>query len=208
VAEAEKKLAATRAEAAKDLKTAAERVSAPAPVPEPRARSIRIPAGTPVVIRTTSELSTNAARAGDPFDATLEEALTVNGTVVVPRRARVIGAVVSADKGGRVKGRAQLAVRVRSVVDADGRMIDLSTGSVGFTAEGSKKEDAVKIGIATGIGTAIGAIAGGGKGAAIGAGAGAGAGAGSVLLTRGDAAVLPAESVLRFETTEAVTVQR
>ena len=57
---------------------------------------------------------------------------------------------------------------------------------------------ASQLGIATGIGTVIGAVAGGKKGAAVGAGVGAGAGTGAVLMTRGDAAVLPAESVVSF----------
>lgn len=200
VAEAEKKLADARASASTNS------VQGGSLAPSAPDRALTIPAGTPLAIRTTTELSTDTARPGQPFEASLEEPLLVQGKLIAPRGARVIGAVAAADKGGRVKGRASLSVRVRSIVTADGRMLDVRTGTVSFTAQGSKKEDALKIGIATGVGAAIGAIAGGGEGAAIGAGAGAGAGAGSVLLTRGNAAVVPAESVLRFKLASPVSV--
>ena len=59
----------------------------------------------------------------------------------------------------------------------------------------------------SGIGAAIGAIAGGGKGAAIGAGAGGGAGTAVVLSTHGDAAVVPAESVIQFRLEQPITVK-
>jgi hypothetical protein len=75
-------------------------------------------------------------------------------------------------------------------------------------AKGTKKEDAVKVGVGSGIGAAIGAIAGGGKGAAIGAGVGAGAGTGVVLATKGDPAVIPSESALTFQLKAPLTVAR
>lgn len=185
--------------------------SAPAPPPPapPPARaepaSTTIPAGTNIVIRTTSEISTKRVRAGDIFSASLEQPLVIGGRTIAPKGARVTGRIAQADEGGRVKGRAQLAVGLSSLV-ARGQTVEVSTDTVSITAEGSKKEDALKVGIATGVGAAIGAIAGGGKGAAIGAGAGAGAGTGAVLLTRGDAAVLPAESVLDFTLTAPATI--
>ena len=75
-------------------------------------------------------------------------------------------------------------------------------------ARKSTKKDALKVGIASGIGAVVGGIAGGGKGAGIGAGAGAGAGTGAVLVTRGDAAALPAESILQFELQSPLTVTK
>jgi hypothetical protein len=84
--------------------------------------------------------------------------------------------------------------------------VAIQTSSSGAQAKQTHGEDAKKIGIGAGIGAAIGAIAGGGGGAAKGAAAGAGAGTGAVLATHGDAAVIPAESVLRFELAEPVTV--
>jgi hypothetical protein len=105
---------------------------------------------------------------------------------------------VDADEGGRVKDLATMTVTIKSLTLADGRVLDLSASNYTTEAKSTKGKDAKKIGIATGIGTAIGAIAGGGKGAAIGAGAGGAAGTGAVLATRGDPAVIPAETRLRF----------
>jgi hypothetical protein len=169
------------------------------PPPAPEVRRITLAEGTPIVIRTTTEISTETVSTGDSFEARLEEPITDGATVVARQGARVTGLVAHSDKGGRVQGRAQLELRLRTFETDSGQLVDVNTSPVGMTADESTKKDALKVGIASGVGAAIGAIAGGGKGAAIGAGAGAGAGAGTVLLTRGEAAVLPAESLLRFE---------
>ena len=113
--------------------------------------------------------------------------------------------VASLDPGGRVKGVASLSVRLTSIETEKGP-VSITTNAVARQAKTTKRNDAVKVGIGSGIGAAIGAIAGGGRGAAIGAGAGAGAGTGVVLATRGEPAVLPAESVLTFRRPNAANV--
>lgn len=201
-------------EAAKSLEPAAAPVAAPvtAAKPEPATakiepRTITIPQGAKIAVRTTSALSTKTHQAGAPFVATLTEPLVSGETVIAPKGATVEGKVVSSDAGGRVKGRASIAVQLSKIV-AGGREIGISTNSVARTARATKKKDAMKIGIGSGIGAAIGAIAGGGKGAAIGAGVGAGAGTGAVLATHGDPAVIPSESLLTFQLRSPVTVTR
>ena len=82
----------------------------------------------------------------------------------------------------------------------------ISTNTIRREAKATKAKDAAKVGIGSGIGAAIGAIAGGGKGAAIGAIAGGAAGGGVVASTRGDPAVIAAESVLIFELRAPLTV--
>jgi hypothetical protein len=154
-----------------------------------------------LTIRTTSAISTENHKEGEPFTATLEEPLSVGGRVVARKGAEVTGRVADADAGGRVRGRATIAVALTSLRLADGRTLALETGRVEKEAESSAKKDAAKIGIGAGIGAAIGAIAGGGKGAAIGAGVGGAAGTGTVLATRGNAATIPSESVLTFRLT-------
>jgi hypothetical protein len=166
---------------------------------EPKAPPLVIPSGTPISIRTTSTISTKTARSGQRFSGTLAEPLVVNGRTVAHRGARVNGLVVGASRGGRIKGRARISVRLTSMQLAARGVVPVKTSVITYTAKGTKKLDAVKVGIASGIGAAVGAIAGGGKGAAIGAGAGAGAGGGYVLATHGSAAVIPSESVMRFQ---------
>ena len=89
-------------------------VRAPAPPPAPKVRSITLPEGTPLVVRTTTQISTKAAGTGDPFEASLEEPLMEGTTLIAAKGARVMGVIAHSDKGGRVKGRAQLEVRIRS----------------------------------------------------------------------------------------------
>jgi len=180
----------------------AQAVSGESKASAPRAAvaaPVTLPEGTSLKVRLITALSTNTHQTGDSFEASLEEPLIAGGRTIAPRGATVRGKVVEADKGGRVQGRATIAVQLTALETSSGRVIDLTTASVSREAAATKGDDAKKVGIGAGVGAAIGAIAGGGKGAAIGAAAGAGAGSGAVLVTRGDPAVLPSETVLTFQ---------
>jgi hypothetical protein len=96
----------------------------------------------------------------------------------------VNGEVSEVERAGRVQGRSRLALRFTSVV-IDGRRESLRTNPIAFEGEGTKSEDATKIGAGAGIGAAIGGLLGGGSGAAKGAVIGGAAGTGAVLATRG-----------------------
>ncbi len=172
----------------------------------PRANPVTLPEGTPLVVRTTTALSTKTQLTGQSFIAHLEQPLLLNGRVIATKGTEVEGRIVDSDKGGRVKGRATLAVQMTRLNTAGGTGIDLSTNTIARRANATKKKDAVKIGIGSGVGAAIGAIVGGGKGAAIGAAAGGGAGSGVVLATHGDSAVIPSETVLNFTLSAPATV--
>jgi len=178
------------------------KVEAPPPRPEP----ITIPAGTPIRIRTQTELSTKSAKTGDSFTATLAEPIEIEGKVIAPRGTQVEGRVVDSDPGGRVKGVAIISVRLTQLRVGD-RNVAIQTRAIARQAHATKRKDAAKIGIGAGIGAAIGAIAGGGEGAAIGAASGGAAGTGVVLATHGDPAVISAESPLTFKLTAPVTVE-
>jgi hypothetical protein len=190
---------------------AANRGAAPAapnnpPPPPPRVYTIR--EGTALAIYTAKTLSTKNDKDGDRFTASLARPIVDGDWVIAKRGALVEGVIVNSDPGGRVKGRASMTVKLRSLQLADGRTVDLSTSSYTKEAKGTKKKDAAKIGIGAGIGAAIGAIAGGGKGAAVGAAAGGGAGTGLVLATRGDPAEIPSESQLTFRLQSPITVTK
>lgn len=180
--------------------------AAKAPAAPVKPREFTLPAGSNVVVRTTSAISTKTMNSGDAFEGTLNQPLEVDGYVIAGKGATVRGQVTESDPGGRVKGVATIAVRLNSVTTASGETVALKTDAIGKEAPQSKKKDALKVGIASGVGAAIGAIAGGGRGAAIGAGAGAAGGTGVVMATRGEPAVIPAESLLTFRTTAPVTV--
>ncbi|MCW5981805.1 MAG: hypothetical protein KIT09_27210 [Bryobacteraceae bacterium] len=171
----------------------------PAPPPPPPPRQATLPAGTVISVRTATALTTETTATGERFTATLERPLADGAWVIAARGATVEGVVAESNKGGRVKGRALLSVRLSSLTTADGQTIPIDTRLVTKEARATKKKDVAKIGIGSGVGAAIGAIAGGGKGAAVGAAAGGAGGGGVVLATRGDAAEIPPESVIRFE---------
>ena len=169
-------------------------------------REFTLEAGTVIPVRTTAELSTAKHANGSTFDGLLETDLKAGETILAAAGSRVTCVVVSSDPGGRVKGTASLAVSARSVIGARGNVIVLKTDTFTTDAESTKKRDAVRTGIATGVGAIIGGIAGGGSGAAKGAGAGAAAGVGVDLATRGEAAAIPAETLIEFRLISPATV--
>ena len=169
-------------------------------------QSVVIGEGTPIKVRTETELSTKSTKTGERFTATLAEPILIDGKVVAARGAQVEGRVVNSDPGGRVKGVATLSVRLTQL-HVGNRGVEINTGVIARKAHTTKRKDAAEIGIGAGVGAAIGALAGGGQGAAIGAASGGAAGTGLVLATHGDPAVLPAESVLTFTLTAPVTVE-
>jgi hypothetical protein len=175
-------------------------------IEEAKPREFTLPAGTVLPVRTTAELSTKSVKNGSVFDALLEQDLVVDGTTLAKAGSRVSCIVVSSDPGGRVKGVASMAVAARSIAGAGGNTINVKTDSYGVEANTTKGRDAKRTGIATGAGAVIGAIAGGGSGAAIGAGAGAAAGVGANMATRGDAAVIPTETLIEFTLSAPATV--
>jgi hypothetical protein len=185
-------------------------VAAPAPAPEPPPppppRQVTLNAGTLIPIRLIDSLTTERNNPGDTFAATLDQPLVVDGLVIAEKRSRVEGRIVNADKGGKVKGVAELSLELTRIHLSDGQVINVHTDSFEKHAESTRGTDATKVGAGAAIGAIIGAIAGGGKGAAVGAGAGGGVGAGDVLLTRGKPATLASETRITFRLDQPLTV--
>ena len=164
-----------------------------------------VPSGTDLVLTLETAVSSETSKPDQPVRAKVAKPVVVAGMEVIPAGATVTGAVVSAERSGRVKGRASVALRFNEVIVMN-TPYRITTERISRLAEATKGEDATKIGIATGVGTAIGAIAGGKKGAAIGAGVGGGAGTGAVLATRGEEVTIPAGATLRTTITETVRI--
>ena len=183
-----------------------EHVTPPPPPAPPEPNRVTLNAGTMIPVRLVDGLSSERNLPGDPFTATLDKALVVNGFVIAERGARVEGRVVASDRGGRVKGVSALEVELIRLYTADGQNVPIQTDGFERRAEPSHTGDAAKIGAGVAIGAAIGAIAGGGKGAAIGAGVGGGAGAGTVMATRGRPAALPSETRVTFRLKSPVMI--
>jgi hypothetical protein len=167
--------------------------------------SVNIAAGTQICVRTIDSIDSTKNHPGDRFEASLEEPLLVDGTVVVPKGADVYGRLEESRETGTFTGRSQLRLELTGIV-VHSQTVPLVTGEYELSGK-SRGESTAKRTIGGGaIGSIIGAIAGGGKGAAIGAGAGAGLGAGSEIITKGDQVKIPSETLLDFTLQQSVTI--
>ncbi|HEV8414010.1 MAG TPA: hypothetical protein VGQ49_10480 [Bryobacteraceae bacterium] len=161
-----------------------------------------IPQGAHVLLRMENSITTRTAQDGDYVYLRTATPISVAGNIVLPAGSYVQGVVTKAQRSGRVKGRAELAIRLETVTLANGSVYKFSpklasvdsgtgeqkvTGNENSVQEGSTHgQDAARIAILAGSGGALGAIVDqGARGAGIGAGAGAAVGLATVLLTRG-----------------------
>ena len=158
---------------------------------------VTVPAGTQICIRTIDGIDSSKNHVGDPFQASLEEPLTVDGKVVVPKGADVLGRLTESQPHGTFTGRSELRLELTGIV-VSGQTLPLVTGEYDLTGK-SRGESTAKRTLGVGAaGAIIGAIAGGGKGAGIGAASGAVVGAGSEVFTKGDQVKIPSETLLDF----------
>ncbi len=166
------------------------------------AASFDVPAGTVLVVRLASEVSSATAQVGNRVQGFLDQDLAANGRMIAPQGTRVYGVVSAVDSGSKMKGKPTLSVTLTDI-QIGGRVMSVKTQPVsvaGGTATGAKK----MVGGAA-LGAAIGAIAGGGDGAAIGAVAGVAAGGVAAASSSVKPAVIPAQTPQAF--TLAVPLQ-
>ena len=142
-----------------------------------------------------------------PIEATLTDAVIVDGTEVLPAGSVVNGEVAAVESGGKVSGRASVALRFSSIAVAGRDEQYPIAAHVSWLAPTTKGKDAAKIAVPAGAGAIIGGIIGGKKGAAIGAAIGGGGGAAVVLTTRGPQIRLAAGTALSLPLDQAVDVR-
>lgn len=177
--------------------------SAPAQtVPRAEERVETLPAGTVITVKLNNAVGSKLSSNGDRFTATVAEPVEIGGKVAIPAGAQAEGIVADAAPLGHFKGGALLRLRLES---AGGFPVK---ATLSRSVKGKGKRSAVLIGGGAGLGALIGGLAGGGKGAAIGAAAGAGAGTGGAAFTGNKEIVIPAESAVAFELSEAATLKK
>jgi hypothetical protein len=161
-----------------------------------------IPKGAHALLSFINSVSTRTAREGDYVYFRTSTPIVADGVIVVPTNSYVQGIVTHSKRSGRVKGVAELGIRIETLTLPSGKVVKMTPSLASIDSEGGSqkivgKETEIKQG--TSHGTDAATIAGvGGAGAALGGltdrswkGAGIGAGAGSavglatVLLTRG-----------------------
>ena len=180
----------------------------PAPLPVIATfREFTLPAGTTLAVRLGSAVASDLSDAGDPLEATLTEAVVLDGTEVLPAGSVVKGEVAAAEPGGKVSGRASVALRFNAVAVAGRDEQYPIAAHISWLAPTTKGKDAAKIAVPAGAGAIIGGIIGGGKGAAIGAAIGGGGGTAVVLTTRGPQIRLERGHALSLLLDQAVDVR-
>jgi hypothetical protein len=179
--------------------------AAPAPPPEPV--TVTVPAGEHLQVRLIDSIDSSRDRTGQTFRATLYAPLIAGSRVAIPAGAPVTILLAQDVNAGRIKGRAELELRVTGI-DYRGHRYPVDS-SFYEAASGSRgKQTAERTGIGAAAGAVIGALAGGGKGAAIGSAIGGGGGFGVNLLTHGPAVKIPSETVLTFRLKAPLTVTK
>jgi hypothetical protein len=169
--------------------------------------SVTISAGTRISVRTIDSIDSATNRVGYRFEASLEEPLSVDGKVVVPKGADVYGRLDESKETGTFAGRSELKLELTGIV-VDGQTVPLVTGEYEVSGKSKGESTAKRTVGGAAIGSIIGALAGGGKGAAIGAGTGAGVGAASEIITKGDQVKIPSETLLDFTLQQSVTIPK
>ena len=179
---------------------------APPPPPAPEFVDVTVPSDAVLGLQIERTVSSELARLEDKVDARVTRDVRVNDRIAIPAGSTVRGSVTEVDRGGKVRGRARLAIRFHTIVLADGTELSLKTDPIVREGESNGKESAAKIGGATVGGAILGAILGGGKGAAIGAGVGAGAGGAAVMTNDRNPATFLAGSTVTVRMQAPVTV--
>ncbi|MCL5288388.1 MAG: hypothetical protein M1453_10400 [Acidobacteria bacterium] len=175
-----------------------------------RAGNIVLPAGTQLPLVVHNSITTRSAKPGDPVYLETIFPITQDNRICIPAGSYVHGQVVEAKRAGKVKGRAELLIRLDLLILPNGYTVSFNAvpagagtgGNEDVDKEGKIKGDTDKASdvgtvlrtttVGVGVGAGIGGLAGNvGRGAGIGTLAGAATGLMAVLLTRGPDAEIP-----------------
>ena len=171
---------------------------------------IEVPTGTHIPLVLHNGISTRSAKPGDPVYLETLFPIMVDGKVVIPAGSYVSGEVTEAKRPGRVKGRAEIMLRLDNLIMPNAYQVSFigTPGNAGtggnesvdkegkVSGDTDKAGDAATIAKTTIAGAGIGGITGGPKGLGIGAGIGAATGLAAVLLSRGPESELPRGTTL------------
>jgi hypothetical protein len=196
----------------------------PAPAktsPEPEKSLLTIPAGTSIPLSLKQAISTKSAKDGDPVYAETAFPFVVNERVVIPAGTYIQGKIERVQRGGHLKGRAEVLIHFTSMIYPSGYTVLLggsientpgaektsmkdSEGTIRQDSDAGKKAETAAGTAATGA--TIGGVTSGLKGAGIGAAAGGAAGLAIGMLSRGADVRLEAGTSIQMEIQREVTV--
>jgi len=188
------------------------------------AGAAEIPRGTHVLLRMLNSINTRTATEGNQVYLQTVTPVAVDGAMVIPPGTYVQGSVSHAQRSGRVKGRAQLGIRLETMTFTGGKIAKISprlsaveSGETGQKVDDTESQikqaptrgkDTEQVAILAGTGAAIGALADRSfQGAGIGAGLGSAVGLAKVLLTRGNEVDLHQGTTLDVVFDRAVVIE-
>jgi hypothetical protein len=173
--------------------------STPAPSP------IVVAAGTTINVRLTQDIDVDAAQAGMTFKARVDDPVSIDGRVVIPREAGAVVQAVKVAQSGEFKGADQISLKLNAI-SIGGRVYPVATEYASVQGKGEGKRTARKVGGGAGLGAIVGGIAGGGEGALIGGVVGGIAGT-AVAASGQEHLRLPAETRLQFKLASSVRIE-
>jgi hypothetical protein len=172
---------------------------------------LMIPSGTKVPLALKQAISTRNAKEGDPVYCETTFPFAVDDRIVIPAGTYIQGKISHVQRGGRIKGRAELLMHFTSMIYPSGYTVMLPgsldnipgadktsiAGSEGTVRQDSEKgKDIGTIASTASTGAVIGGLSAGGKGAGIGAGVGGLAGLAIAMISRGsDVRLEPGTSI-------------
>jgi hypothetical protein len=169
---------------------------------------VTIPNGTRLSVRLATTVSSESSHAGDlVVGKTTRNIRNARGAILLPAGTEVRGRVVTAYRGGKVKGRARLVTEFDRVV-VRGEERKMTATRVDALAPSRAKRDAALVAGSTVGGAVIGGLFGGKKGARVGAVTGAGASTASVVTTYGPQVEFRSGSVHTVRLTHSLSVPR
>jgi type IV secretion system protein VirB10 len=172
-----------------------------------------LPKGTLMLVSLVNRVSTKNITEGSGVYARTIVPISDGTKVVIPSGTMVMGKVVAAERGGRIKGKASLVISFQTLMFDSGLTIPIYAsigtsdtgvrkGETGLEAEPGTEAEDVAVGAARGAagGAIVGAFSSVGVGRAVGIGAGAGAGASlaEALIRRGPDLTLDRGTVIEL----------
>ena len=169
-----------------------------------RLQAVTVPAGAAMRVRTIDPIDLNSARPGARFRGSLADPMkSRNGTVLIPREAKVELRAVNVARPGRMRPRDRIDLKVDSVT-FNGKIYPI-VSTITKLRDGRKGSRTLRsTGSDAGAGAMIGGVPRGGPGAAIGPLVG---GAGGTGMAASAANLrIPSETVLSFQLQRALRV--
>jgi hypothetical protein len=194
-------LSVTCAAAVLGTAVAAQAPADPTKAPAP----VTIPAGTVLNVRLTQAIDVDVAQAGMTFKGRVDDPVSVDGRIVIPREAGTVLQAVKVAQSGDFKGSDQISLKLNTIM-IGGRSYQVATEYATVQGKGEGKRTARKVGGGAGLGAIVGGIAGGGEGALIGGAIGAVAGT-AIAAGGKEHLQLPAETRLQFKLSSSVRVE-